>query len=194
MAEILAGRGAISRLGGRLRSSEALVYRVTADVDPGDLWPAAYQIRFDTRASNTPRAVAATLQEIDRLRRQRPHREELEVVRRELAARRRQEFDTAEEAVGHLVRDALVGRSDAYRGDYETLLAAVTAEDVRQAAIRHLHPDALIFVVAGPWGALAGPADDRGRTLLERTVGLEVEHLPARDPRTLATPEPARTP
>ncbi|MCZ6508362.1 MAG: pitrilysin family protein, partial [Acidobacteria bacterium] len=68
LAEILGGRGAISRLNGRLRSAEGLVYRTTTRLDPGDLWPADYQIFFDTLDHNTPRAVAAVLEEIERLR------------------------------------------------------------------------------------------------------------------------------
>ena len=185
MAEILGGRGAISRLNGRLRSAEGLVYRVAARLDPGDLWPADYRILFDTRDRDLPRALAAALEEIDRLRAAPPHPEELATVQRELLARRRQELDTAEEAAGYLVEDALVGRPEDYRVRYEELVAAVTAEDVLATARKHLRPDQLLILVAGRWQSLAGPADAAGWTELERLAGHRAHHLPDRDPLTL---------
>ncbi len=188
VAEILGGRGAISRLGGRLRSSEGLVYSIAADFDPGDLWPGSYRIRFDTRADQAARALQATLQELRRMIDTVPKPGELETVKLELKARRRQEFDTAEEAVGLLVQDALVGRPAEYRSDYERLLDAVTPEAVAAAAARHLNPDALTIVVAGRWDELAGAVYADGRTELERIAGSSVEPLPTRDPLTLAQP------
>ncbi len=188
LAEILAGRGAISRLNGRLRSAKGLVYRVWSDFDPGDLWPADYQVRFDTLAANTPAAVEATLEEIWRLRAQPPHPEELAVVQRELVARRYQEFDTAEEAAGYLVEDALVSRPGRYRAEYRDLVERVTGEQVLAAARLHLRPEELVVLVSGPWDQLAGPGDGEGWTRLERIVGHRVVHLEERDPLSL---EPA---
>ncbi|MEJ2086569.1 MAG: pitrilysin family protein [Acidobacteriota bacterium] len=49
VAEILGGRGAVSRVGGRLRTSEGLVYRVLLNLDPGDFWPGEFQIFFETK-------------------------------------------------------------------------------------------------------------------------------------------------
>ncbi len=134
MAEILGGRGAISRLNGRLRSAEGLVYRASARLDPGDLWPGDLQMFFDTQDRNTPRALAAAFEEIERLRTRPPHPEELATVQRELLSRRMQEFDTAEEAAGYLVEDALVARPEAYRSRYRELVEAVTPEEVLETA------------------------------------------------------------
>jgi len=185
MAEILGGRGAISRLSGRLRSAEGLVYRTSTRIDPGDLWPADYRIVFDTLAGNARRALAAAIEEIDRLRTAPPHPQELAVVQRELVARQRQEFDTAEEAVGYLVQDALVARPAEYRSRYRQLVEAVTPQQVLATAQRHLRPDALTVLVVGRWSELAGAIDAAGVSELERQFGQRVNHLPARDPLTL---------
>jgi zinc protease len=190
VAEILAGRGAISRLNGRLRSAEGLAYRVAGRLDPGDLWPADYNVSFDTLDTNVPRAVAVALEEIERWRSTPPHPEELAVVQRELLARRRLEFDTAEEAVGYLVQDALVAREAAYRQHYAELVSAVTAEEVAAAARRHLDPARLRILVVGRWPDVAGPMDADGWTRLERVTGHRVRRLPDRDPLTLQPLEP----
>ena len=44
VAEILGGKGAVSRIGGRLRTAEGLVYRVGLDIDPGNFWPGKFEI------------------------------------------------------------------------------------------------------------------------------------------------------
>jgi len=185
LAEILGGGGAISRLNGRLRSAEGLVYRASARLDPGDLWPADYQLFFDTLDRNTPRALEALLEEVDRMLSTTPHPEELAIVKRELIARRLRDFDTAEEAAGYLVEDALVGRDEAYRSEYSRILDAVTVNDVLETARRHLRRDALTVLVVGRWPELAGPVDSQGVTRLERLVGQRVVHLPVRDALSL---------
>ena len=188
-AEILGGRGAISRLSGRLRSAEGLVYRTTTRLSPGDLWPADYQILFDTLDSNVPRAVAAALEEVDRLRNTLPRAEELQIVQRELVARQQQAFDTAEEAAGYLVEDSLVGRQEAYRSRYRELVEAVTAQEVLATARRHLRPSDLTILIVGRWSPAGGEVAADGWSELERLTGHRVEHLPRRDPLTL---EPVR--
>ena len=185
MAEILGGRGAISRLSGRLRSAEGLVYRVDLRVDPGDLWPADYRVFFDTLETNTPRAVRAALEEIDRLRGTPPHPDELAAAQRALISRQLQAFDTAEEAVGYLVQDWIVGRPEEYRQRYRELVQAVTPESVRATAERHLRPGELTVLTVGRWQALRGAVDADGMSELERLIGTRVRTLPARDPLSL---------
>jgi predicted Zn-dependent peptidase len=54
--EIFGGTGAISRLAGRLRTAEGLVYRASAVYEVGTLWPEYFQVFFDTDSRNTARA------------------------------------------------------------------------------------------------------------------------------------------
>jgi len=185
LAEILGGRGAISRLNGRLRSAEGLVYGVELRLDPGDLWPADYRVAFDTLGRNTCLAMSAALEEIERIRSAPPHPEELAVVKRELLARQFQAFDTAEEAVGYLVQDWLVGRSPDYRRRYGALLEQVTPQDVLATARLNLWPEDLTVLIVGPWESSRGNLDAAGVSELERIVGHRVEALPKRDPSTL---------
>lgn len=65
----------------------------------------------------------------------------------------------------------LFGIPQDYPFTYRTRLSAVTAEDVRAAAERHLHPQQQVTVVVGDGKVLA--------PLLERALGVQVEALEA---------------
>jgi predicted Zn-dependent peptidase len=184
LAEILGGREGISRIVGRLRTSEGLVYRAAVRLDPGELWPGELQIFFDAGSESVARAVAAILEEIERLRSTPVHLEELEIVKRSLLARLRLAFDTAEEVVGTFAEDELLGRPHAYWQSYLRGIEAVSAEAILAAARSHLRPDRALCLVVGRWAELAGDADPGG-SALENAVGGPVHHLPARDPLSL---------
>ncbi len=102
LGEILGGSGAISRVAGRLRTAEGLVYRASARLDPGELWVGDFQIFFDTRGAQVARAVELSLEELRRIRTQPVHPTELEVAKQTLLGRLRLSFDTAEETAGLL--------------------------------------------------------------------------------------------
>ncbi len=184
VAEILGGKEAISRIGGRLRTSEGLVYRVGLSIDPGELWPGNVQIFFETRGDAVARAVQLTLEEIQRLTTESPHPTELAVAKRLLVSRLGMKFDTAEEIAGHFASDEFVERPHSYWQSYMDAIDRVTPDQVRAAAGKYLEADRLICLVVGRWSEIA--ADTAGETsLLEKAIGSTVRHLPARDPSTL---------
>jgi predicted Zn-dependent peptidase len=64
----------------------------------------------------------------------------------------------------------------------------VTAEQVQAAARKYLHPEQLTMLVVGKWADIeAGDASHRAS--MKEFFGGKVEHLPLRDPLTLA-PQP----
>ena len=105
LGEILGGSGAISRIAGRLRTAEGLVYRASARIDPGELWVGDFQIFFDTRGSQVARAVELSLEELHRIRTEPVHPTELEVAKQTLLGKLRLSFDTAEETAGTASRE-----------------------------------------------------------------------------------------
>ena len=182
--EILGGTGAISRLAGRLRTAEGLVYRATAVYEIGALWPEYFQVFFDTDSRNAARAIDLALEEIERLRTQPVHPRELEVVKQTLLSRLRLSFDTAEEVAGRFAEDRLLDRPHSYWQSYRQGIEEVTVDDVRRTAQRFLLPDKLVFLVVGRWAELAA-GEPEGKTHLERVTGHRVTHLPQRDPLTM---------
>lgn len=178
--EILGGSGAISRLNGRLRTSEGLVYRASAEVALDEPGEEELRIALETRADRAWRAVEIAEQEVERLRRDLVHPRELEVVRQTLIGNLRSEFDTAEEIVGYFAENVLLGRPAGYWTRYLEGIRRVTREDLRAAARKYFRPREFSVLVVGPERQILGSAPN-----VE-----EIEVLPERDPRTL---EPVRT-
>lgn len=183
MNEIFGGSGAISRLGGRLRTAEGLVYRVSSRFETDETYRGDFRIFFDTESRNVGRALTLAREEIERLRRDLVHPKELEVARETLLAGYRLRFDTAEEIVGHFAEDELLGRDSEHWQREIAALRAVTVEEVRAVARSFLKPEQLVCLVVGR-SAEIGYADDAGRTRFERACG-EITLLPQRDPMTL---------
>lgn len=188
VAELLGGRGAISRIAGRLRTAEGLVYRASVNLDPGDLWPGELQIFFDTRNSSVARAVELVIEEVERIRTEPVHPAELEVVKQSLLARLRLRFDTAEEVAGYFAEDELLGRPHVYWQKYIDGVLQVSVADVREAAASYLRPPSFSFLVVGRWREISAGAQP-GKSALEKVTGFGVTQLAARSPLTLE-PQP----
>lgn len=182
--ETLGGGGAISRLAGRLRTAEGLVYRASAVYETGALWPEYFQVFFDTDGQNAPRAIALTLEEIGRLRSESIHPRELQVVKQTLLSRLRLSFDTAEEISGRFAEDRLLGRPHFYWESYRRGIEEVTSAQVLEASHRFLRPDELVFLVVGRWSDLSD-GQPAGESEVERITGHRATRLPARDPLSM---------
>lgn len=184
VAELLGGRGASSRIAGRLRTAEGLVYRASAILDPGDLWAGELQIFFDTKNSSVARAVELVIEEVERIRTEPAHPRELEVVKQSLLAQLRLRFDTAEEVAGYFAEDELLGRPHEYWHAYIESVLQVSVADVQRAAATYLRPPVFSFLVVGPWREISAGAPP-GASALEKVTGYRMTPLAARDPLTL---------
>ncbi len=180
--EILGGGGAISRLNGRLRTSEGLVYRASADLELDAAGQEDFRIFLETRPERVWRAIELVEQEVARLRDELVHPREFEIVRQTLIGNLRSDFDTAEEIAGYLAENELLGRPPDYWRRYAQALERVGREEIRSAARKYLRPKDFIVLVVGPEGELLdqpeagriGSAGDR-----------RIEILPRRHPGTL---------
>ena len=155
-AEILGGRGAISRLAGRLRTAEGLVYATWAEIVPGSVRdPGEVRLVFETDSPAVGRVLEILRDEVRRFVASPPEAIELETVRSTLVARMARGFDTAEEVAGHFAEDLLEGRDPGWRRPYLDALRSVTARDVHRRARSLLAPDAFAVVIVGDWEAVA---------------------------------------
>jgi predicted Zn-dependent peptidase len=188
MGELLGGQGPSSRLLGRLRAAEGLVYAAAADVEVGDTFPGEARIVLATSNASAARAVALALAEVERLREEQPGTAELSALKRSLVDSFPYRFDSAEEVAGRFAEDDLLGRPhDGWR-TWRERVAAVTPEQVRRMAERLLRPEATVILVVGPWRDIAaGAASARGGGRGGPLAGA-VQHLPPRDPLTLQPP------
>lgn len=184
MGEILGGGGAISRLSGRLRTAEGLVYRASADFDVGTLWPGDFRVFFEAESARVPRALRAAREEIERVRTTLAHPTELAVARETLLAELRLGFATAEQTAGRWAENELLGRPHHELQQTYRAIGRVSAEDVRAAARKFLRPAELVVVVVGRAAEL-GVAPGQRATALEDAAGQPLTLLPRRDPSTL---------
>ncbi|MFH1502477.1 MAG: pitrilysin family protein [Candidatus Eisenbacteria bacterium] len=140
-----------SRLGRRLRESEGLAYIIesdtasTAGLDPGVLW-----VYTATSPDRAERALAVVEEELERLRSEAPDPGELERAKAYLRGRRLVEGESSEERASRLVRCERYRLGPDYEDIYERTLAAVTRDDVLEAASRLLDPGRRSTVVVGP--------------------------------------------
>lgn len=177
LAEVLGGRGAVSRIQGRLRTAEGLVYRSVTTIEAGELWPGELRVLFETRPEGAVRAVELVREELERIRARPVPEPELEAARAALLASLRTDFDTPEEVAGRLAENALFGRADDHWPARYEAIEAVRADRVREVAARYLRPDELTVLVLGS-------LDDDARARLSRLVGAPLEILPERDAET----------
>jgi len=177
LAEVLGGSGAVSRIQGRLRTAEGLVYRSVTALEAGELWPGDLRIFFETRPEGTIQALELVRDELARIRRQPVPERELEAARSALLATLRTSFDTPEKIAGRLAENALFDRAGDHWRRWGTALSEVDAVRVREVAERYLRPDELTILVLGP-------LDEAARTRLEALAGAPLQLLPERDPET----------
>jgi zinc protease len=150
------GPGFTNRISRRLRDELGLAYSVHAAIhSSAGLLPGTFTAYIGTSPPNAEAAIAGFRAEIRRLQTELVPAEELDVAKSYLLGSYPLGFERASRRAGYLVASELHGFG---RGHLEELLrafAAVTPEDVRRVASRHLHPEACCLAAAGP---LARPA------------------------------------
>ncbi len=179
--EILGGTtGLVSRINGRLRG-QGWVYRALSELDAGRYEPGSFRIFLDALPGNVSQAVAACLEEIERMGSSTVDPRELEIVKGEFLSGLVLRFDTAQEVAGYFAEDLLLGRPHEYWYTYPERLSAIGRQDIRSAARRHLDPASLRVLVVGG----AAPLPERtSNPLLTRWLR-EPNLLPPRNPMTL---------
>jgi zinc protease len=149
--------GFTNRLAARVRESLGLSYEVGGSVTLG-AGPAGapFEIVLGVRPEDKDRALAAVREVLEKFVEEGPTAREVEDARRYLVGSQARAWETSEEAAASLVERLRfgLGRDEAAR------IAAVSPEDVRRAARRHLDPRALTV-------AVVGPVDARGEPLRE---------------------------
>lgn len=154
---ILGGSGFTSRIPERVRSDEGLAYSVGTRFDTDTRYPGLFRAVLLTRTEAAPRAIAAVLDEIEKIRTTPVSDEELATARDALINSFVFRFTSASAVVSRLMRLEFDGMP---RDEDETLLdryRAVTKEDILRVARTHLHPEAFTILVVGDATRLAAP-------------------------------------
>lgn len=144
------GPGFTSRCSRKLRDDQGLCYSVSAGISASaGEEPGTFTAYIGTSPEHRERAVAGFLAEIDAIRKQPPSADELQDVKDYLTGSYVFALERNSNLAAYAIRARRFGLGYDFVERYPDLVRSVTAEDVREVAERHLHPDRLTIVSAG---------------------------------------------
>ncbi len=149
MNHVLGGGGFTSRLMKRIRTQGGLAYGVSSGFSATRL-PGPFQIVLQTKVQSAAEAIRIVREEFVRLHDEGATAEELEAAKDFLTGNFPMKLDSTSKLAGLLAQIQFFGLGDDYIERYAERVRAVTLDDVRNAARKHLDPDALVEVVVGP--------------------------------------------
>lgn len=182
MNYLLGGGGFASRVLRRVRVEEGLAYAVGTTFPTEGPVTGTFRAMGQTKTATVEEAIKIILEEIERIRREPPSPEELELAKEAFINSYVFKFTNPVGNVVKLMDLEFYGYPADY---YETLLdkyRSVTPEDIRKVAEEYLHPDKVAIVVIGPRELLNGGLKDLG-PVKELDLSLKPLNSPQADKR-----------
>jgi zinc protease len=153
------GPGFTDRLSARLRDREGLAYTVWANISQSaGEEPGLFTCYIGTEPENFARVKKEFLEELARIRREKPKPEEVEDAKKYLLGSFPFRFTTDGAIAGQLVAVERFGLGFDFFDRYQQAIAAVTPEDVQAVAQKYLDPEHMVLVAAGA-------VDEKGQPL-----------------------------
>jgi zinc protease len=148
---ILGRLGLMGRLGAEVRDRQGLAYYASSQLEPrrdGTLWAA----RAGVDPDNIERALSSIQSELDRLRADLVSEQELEDAKSYLTGVLPLALETHDGVASILLAIGEFGLGLDYLERYPGIVAAVSRDQVREAAQSHLDPETLAIGIATPTG------------------------------------------
>ncbi len=144
------GPGFTSRCSRKLRDELGLCYAVSAGItaSAGEE-PGTFTAYIGTSPEHRQRAIDGFLDEIRRIRGEAPTAQEMQDVKEYLTGSFVFALERNSNLAAYAIRARRFGLGFDFIQRYPDMVRAITAEQVREAAERHLHPDRLVVVSAG---------------------------------------------
>jgi zinc protease len=144
------GPGFTDRLSARLRDREGLAYTVSANItSSAGEEPGLFSCYIGTNPQSFARVKQMFLEELTRIREQKPAAEEVEDAKKYLDGNLVFQFTTNDRVAAELLQIERYQLGLNYPDDYRKAVAAVTPEDVQAVARKYLDPQRMILVVSG---------------------------------------------
>jgi zinc protease len=144
------GPGFTDRLSARLRDREGLAYTVNANISSSaSEEPGTFTCYIGTDPENFDRVKKEFLEELKRIREEKPKPEEVEDAKQYLLGSLPFHFTTNNAIAGQLLGIERFGLGFDYLQQYKKAVAAVTPEDVQAMARKYIDPERLVLVAAG---------------------------------------------
>ena len=146
MNYILGGGGFSSRLTEEIRNKRGLAYSVASFFDTGK-YPGSFQIALQTKNSSAREAIALSLQEVERIRKELISEKELDGAKKYLIGSFPMRLNTQGKLTGFLTQVEYFGLGLDYPEKYPSLIQSITREEVLRVAKKYLRPKNTILVV-----------------------------------------------
>jgi zinc protease len=144
------GPGFTDRLSARLRDREGLAYTVMANISSSATEePGIFTCYIGTDPENFGRVREMFLEELNRIRDEKPKESEVEDAKRYLLGNLPFKFTTNDSVAGQLLTVERYHLGFKYPEEYRKAVAAVTPADVQEVARKYLDPKRMILVAAG---------------------------------------------
>jgi zinc protease len=154
------GSGFTDRLSARLRDREGLAYEVSATItSTAGEEPGLFTCYVGTAPQFLPRVKQEFLEELNRIREERPADEEVADAKKFLLGSLPFQLATNDRVAAMLLTVERHQLGLHYLDEYRKAVAAVTPEDVQAVARKYLDPKHMVLVAAGA-------VDDNGRPLV----------------------------
>jgi zinc protease len=190
--EILGAGGFTSRLMQQVRSNEGLAYSVRSSLTPRVFYPGDFRAGFESKNATVALAAKIVMEQIAKMRNELVTDDELETAKASLIETFPRQFESRPQMLRVFVNDEWTKRPKDYWKTFRDKVRAVTREDLKRVAQKHLDPEKMAILVVGDWENIA-PGDLEKRASMNDFFGGKVTHLPLRDPLTLEPlPEQAK--
>jgi zinc protease len=154
------GPGFTDRLSARLRDREGLGYMVSANITSSAAEePGLFTCYIGTRPESFARVKGLFLEEVERLRNEKPKDQEVEDVKKYLTGSLAFQLTTNERIAAQLVLIERYHLGLNYLEEYRKAVNAVTPEEVQEMARKYLDPQHMVLVAAGALDSAGKPLD-----------------------------------
>jgi zinc protease len=154
------GPGFTDRLSARLRDREGLGYTVSANITSSAAEePGLFTCYIGTRPEFFGRVKGLFLEEVERLRSEKPKDQEVEDVKKYLTGSLAFQLTTNERIAAQLVLIERYHLGLNYLDEYRKAVNAVTPEEVQAMARKYLDPQHMVLVAAGALDSTGKPLE-----------------------------------
>lgn len=147
---ILGGGGFSSRLTTRVRSDEGLAYSIYSSVGNSYQDSTLSTIALQTKAEHAPRALRLIQEEIEKLKKEGPSKEELELAKKTLIESLPSLFSSAEDIAETFADGEFVGKKLDHFDEYIREINAVKEKDVQTMIERYFDFSKMTISIVGP--------------------------------------------
>jgi zinc protease len=164
---------------------------VRSALTPRVFYPGDFRAGFESKNATVALAAKIVMEQIAKMRNELVTDDELETAKASLIETFPRQFESRPQMLRVFVNDEWTKRPKDYWKTFRDKVRAVTREDLKRVAQKHLDPEKMAILVVGDWENIAA-GDLEKRASMNDFFGGKVKHLPLRDPLTLE-PLPEQT-